>query len=246
MERFDTNEARELLVKQSEDQTLQRARSADARTRLHTEAHTNEVFISDALFSLKQWLKSLIYPDKYNVFVSQLRLPLGTVEVTESIFSKAEKVFDSDGFFLEMQFSDENLEADAKDFQEKEDQWFWRKRAFSAFRSAPNSFLVIDIEEAQKGEYPNSYYNIVHVDNVVNVNLRSDDVCEYIAFEDKKDRFVVIDGEYYRVFILKDGKYELISEQLHDIGYCPASALWRDRITPNNWQKKNIITASRS
>lgn len=246
MARFDTNEARELLIKQSEDQTLQRARSADARTRLHTEAHTSDVFISDALFSLKEWLKSLIYPDKYNVFVSQLRLPLGTVEVTESIFSKAEKVFDSDGFFMEMQFSDPSIEEDAKEFQQKQDQWFWRKRAFAAFRSAPNSFLVIDIENVQNGEYPDAYYNIVHVDNVVNVKVNENDSCQYIAFEDKKDRFIVIDEEYYRVFVLNDGKYELVLETAHDIGYCPARALWSDRISPKNWQKKNIITSSLS
>lgn len=246
MEILSTDQAKELLQERSEDPTLQRARSADARTRLHTEAHTSEHFVSDALFSLKQWLRSLIHPDKYNVFISQLRLPIGTVEVTESIFSKAEKIFDSDGFYIEMQFSDETLLLDAEEFREKHDAWFWRKRAFSAFKSAPNSFLVIDIEDVQDGDHPMSYYNIVHIDNIVSVKVREDDTCEYIIFEDKKNRFVVIDDSFYRVFKLEKGNYELITEVAHDIGYCPAAAIWRDRITPKNWQKKNIITSSLS
>ena len=245
MAKLDINQAKELLSKRGqEDQTLQRARALDSRTRLHTEAHTNEHFISDALFSLKQWLKSLIDKDKYNVFVSQLRLPIGTVDVTESVFSKAEKIFESDGFYIELQFTDESLLSDANDFLEKQDSWFWRKRAFASFKSAPNSFLVIDIEGAQDNDNPEAYYNIVHVDNVIDVKVKDDDTCEYIVFEDTKDVFVVIDDLYYRVFKLDDGNYILMSESLHDIGYCPAASLCRDRITPQNWQKKNIITSS--
>lgn len=245
MAKLDTNQAKELLTKRgSEDQTLQRARSADARTRLHTEAHTNEHFISDALFSLKQWLRSIIDQDKYNTFVSQLRLPLGTVDVTESVFSKAEKVFESDGFYVEMQFTDEGILPNATEFVEKQDSWFWRKRSFASFKSAPNSFLVVDIEDVQNGDSPNAYYNIVHVDKVIDVKVKDDDTCDYIVFEDVKDRFVVIDDLYYRVFMLDNGQYILTFEALHDIGYCPAASLCRDRITPKNWQKKNIITSS--
>lgn len=245
MARLELNEVLERLQSQTENPTLQRARRQDARLKLHTEPHTDSLPVSDAFRRLSAWIQSLIEPSKYNTFLSILRFPIGTVEVTDSAFSKVEKIFESDGFFIDLQFNNPELVADAMEFRDRVDAEFWRRDAFATFKSAINSFLVVDVEQVQEGNFPEAYYNMVEVKHVIDVRVRRDEVCEWILFYDyTTDLFVQVDQEFYRTFIFDQGRYELVTETSHDLGYCPARAFWSDRITPKNWQKQNIITPS--
>ena len=263
MARLELNEVKERLQRINENPTLRRARQQDSRLKLHTEAETNgsfsnfradksnETFLSrgyngNAYEDLAAWIKTLIDADKYRTFEAILRFPIGTVEVTDSIFSKVEKIFESEGFFLDLQFTTPELAVEAEEFRSELDSTFWRRNAFYAFKSAINSFLVVDVDAVQDGDHPKTYYNLVDVSKVVDVVVNDDEVCEHIIFYDKEDIFIYVDDLYYRTFLLKDGEYEMLTEVTHDLGYCPARSFWSDRISLRSWEKKNIITASLS
>jgi hypothetical protein len=52
---------------------------------------------------------------------------------------------------------------------------------------------------------------------------------EWIAFRQDDDELAVLDDEYYRLFDYKDGTIgQLIAENRHDLGYCPARFFWNE------------------
>ena len=162
--------------------TLQRARRQDSRLKLHTEPHTDSLPVSEAFLNLKAWVSSLIEPEKYRTFEAMLRFPIPTTEVSDSVFNKAEKIFESDGFFYSADFTDPELRQDAVHYRSEYDADFWRTVGFSTFKSAPNSFIIVDLPSDQTTERPSPYYHIAHVNHVIDVLVKNDETCEYIIY----------------------------------------------------------------
>lgn len=219
--------------------------------RIKFHADTNlDVISGEPLAKFKNFVKSILPNDKYELTMNLLKFPVPTNEVCESIWVRLSKIFDGRNPAFDYEF---------KTTQERDDwEWYrqeilrepsvWASKAWEYFKTEINCVLVVDMpdKEDESDRYPQPYFYFVPIDSVVSysVNQRTG-LMDWIIFRSGA-RLIAIDEEAYSVYAWEEEKAPLksnlpsivrgrlgraITRNPHSLGYCPARFFWEEPLS---------------
>lgn len=245
---LDLSQVKQILQKPSKRQVIQKAINMQKRLRFHTETNIAISDINQPATIFLDWVRGLLPKDKFNIFIQLFRFPLATPAVVEDVYRELERVFYSRNASSSYQFTDSTLEEDWVWYKKNKlnEPDVWKTEAWKKMQVSPNSILVIDLPVSQTSDMPEPYFYWLDIDAVIDyeVNTRTG-VFNWLVFKQPDDKIAVFDDIAIRVYQLND-KHEiqgLVSEAVHNLGYCPAKFFWLSALNENNKDiKKNPIT----
>jgi len=173
------------------------------------------------------WVSTLIPKDKFNIFASLFKFPTPIVKLTGKIYGELERVFDGRNASFNYQFSKTDLKDDFLWYRREvlHEPTVWRTLGWQKMKTAINSILIVDLPSVQTTERPEPYFYFLDISSVI--DYRWDGMIRWIIFH-QKDTIACFDEYSYRIFSLDDkgNIADLISEQAHNLGYCPAQFFW--------------------
>ncbi len=216
-------------------QIIKKAIRHENRLRFHVESFMEPSEISQPLTVFLDWVRTLIPKDKFNIFVNLFQFPSPTIKLTNTIFNELERVFDGKNPSASYQFTDSSHKDDWDSYR-KEHLYkspFWRNKGWQAMKTAINSILIVDIPKEQSSEFPDPYFYLLDISNVIDYSYKNDTI-EWIIFKQEGNKIAVFDDTTYRIYEVDEDK-ELISEpeieEPHELGYCPAKFFWTTELT---------------
>lgn len=267
MARLSQQQVQELIKAPRNKEEINKAIDHDLRLRLHTEPIERTGDETKAHREYFEWVQRIVKsPQKLERFKQFCTVPLHTNELTDSAFKEYENIFKTTNSYKEFNFSEPELQSDWLDLlRRRKDHQFWTGEAFQKFKTAINSFIVVDVPTIQIGDRPSPYWYTVDMQNVIdadvtiqrNIDSKDNDEprykVEYLIFKDSRGMIIALDDEYYRVYkeVETEGadgettKVELVAENPHDLGQCPARQLWTEPYSgEETLRKKGPISTS--
>lgn len=247
---LELSQVKQILKKPSKRQIIQKAVNMQRRLRFHTETNVAVSDISQPATTYLRWVETILPPkDKYNIFLKLFKFPLPTPSVVEDVYRELERVFDSRNSSSTYQFTDSELAEDWANYKKNalNEPFVWRAVGWKKMQVSPNSILVVDLPQEQTSQRPEPYFYWLEIDAVIDYQLsnRDDNMFEWLVFRQPGHRVAVFDDSYIRVYQLneKDEIQSLVSEAIHDLGFCPARFFWSSPLNEKNRElKKNPIT----
>lgn len=190
--------------------------------------------VAQALTDFMAMVENIIPKDKFEVFKTLFRFPVLTNEVLDVCFEKLSRIFEGRNPAFSYQFASTEQRDDWEWYRQERlhEQTIWQTQGWDYFKTQINSVLVVDLPEEQdrSDRYPQPYFYWLPIRDVVDFRAHpTTGEMKYIIFRQDGDKFAAIDGEYYRVFRGENGTVgELLVENRHDLGYCPARFFWNE------------------
>lgn len=181
------------------------------------------------------FVSNLIPSDKFKIFKTLFRYPVKTNEVTGICFDKLSRIFDGRNPAFNYQFMTTEQRDDWEYYRQNvlHEPDIWATKGWDFFKTEINSVLIVDVPQTQTDAYPQPYFYWLPIESVISFEAdRTTGVMEWIIFRQDDDRIAVIDDERYRVFRNAKGNIgELLVENPHDLGYCPARFFWDEPLS---------------
>lgn len=235
-----TNETiRDLIKRRPHQKEIEKGIKHQKRLKFHTQTALNKWDFDSAYIDFSYWISTeqpeLLPKDKAARILQLIRPPICTVELTESIFSKLNKIFHSNDAFFDYRFSNPDLKTDWEMYRNKS---FWAVHGFQAMQSAIDSVWCVDFPDFQKGSRPEPENRLVNIENVIDIQNDRDNNCEYFIYQ-YGEKLVVYDTSMIRVFAYKQGEIgqELITIS-HGLDYTPARMFWSESLEDGNYLNK--------
>ena len=231
---LDINEIRKQISEPKKRTAISRAVFHQNRIRFHAQTMMSP-YISQPTADFLAFVGNLIPEDKFRIFKTLFRYPVKTNEVTSVCFDKLSRIFEGRNPAFNYQFTETELRDDWEWYRQEvlKEPEIWSGKGWEFFKTEINSVLIVDLS-VEKGDdkYPSPYFYWLPIESVITYKVgRSDGLMKWIIFKQDDDKIAVIDDERYRVFKGKDGNIgELIVENPHDLGYCPARFFWNEAI----------------
>lgn len=241
---LEKNQVQNLLQKRPKRQLLQNAERHQNRLKLHGETEIESIRTNPAYIELLSWVESFLTRDKYNRFCQLLRLPVVSLEITQDIYQEYFRIFEGQNPFFSYEFSNPDNSDAFKSYLKNElkDFHFFKTIGFEQLKYSINSILVVDMPSDGEG---NPYYYFIDVSKVIDVKSDKNGTIHHLIFEVDDKTIAVYDSESYRIYKVDGTKIigEPIVENLHGLGYCPASYFWNKNLKGSNTvEKKSPIT----
>ena len=193
--------------------------------------------VAQALYDFLAMVHNLIPQDKFETFSTLFRFPVITNEVLSVCFDKLSRIFDGRNPAYSYQFASTEQRDDWEWYRQERmgEPTIWSTKGWDFFKTQINSVLIVDLpEEQQKGDrYPQPYFYWLPIRDVI--DFEADPMTgqmQWIIFRQDGDRIAVFDDESRRVFRGKGNEIgELLYEQPHDLGYCPARFFWNEPLS---------------
>lgn len=190
------------------------------------------------------WVQNLIPHDKFKIFKTLFRYPVRTNEVTGICFDKLSRIFDGRNPAFNYQFMNSEQRDDWEYYRQGvlREPEVWSTKGWEFFKTEINSVLIVDLpaEQNPADRYPAPYFYWLPIESVITFEAnRTTGVMDWIIFRQHDKRIAVIDNERYRIFRESDGGNigELLVDNPHDLGYCPARFFWSE---PMNLQEPDV------
>jgi len=189
--------------------------------------------VMQALWDFLAFAENLLPHDKYKTFEGLFRFPVETNKLTAICFDKLSRIFEGRDPVYMYRFTNPEYAADWEQYRTErlKEPAIWKTKGWEFFKTEINSVLVCDLprEQAAGDRLPQPYFYWLPIRDVVAFKAHEDGVMKWIAFRQDDDELAVLDDEYYRLFDYKDGTIgQLIAENRHDLGYCPARFFWNE------------------
>ena len=200
--------------------------------KFHTETSLDAVN-SIPFARFKTFVKSLLPDDKYLTTINLLKFPIPTNRVTESIFVKLAKIFDGRNPAFNYQFHRTQERDDWEWYRQEKlnEPRVWSQTAWKYFQTEINCVMVVDmpLEADASDNRPQPYFYFVPISEVISYEVnRMTDSMDWIIFQ-SGNRLFVIDDVSYRTFAFEGRKIgAMLTENAHELGYCPARFFWND------------------
>lgn len=231
---LDLNQIKEILQKPSKTQLIKKAVSLQRRLRFHTEPSISIYDLSQSATEFLAWVNKLLPKDKYHIFLHLFKFPLQTNAVVEDVYRELERVFHSRNSSAFYQFTNSELEEDWAQYRREKlnEPLVWKTTAWKRMQVSPNSILVVDLPQKQTSFRPEPYFYWLEIDNVIDYEINANNTFKWLIFKQPENRIAVFDESSIRVYQLND-KREItgvVSEAMHDLGYCPARFFWSEQL----------------
>ena len=244
---LDLSQIKEILLGPKKTQIIHKATLMQKRLRFHTETNITVSDISQPATIFLDWVRTLLPKDKYKTFLHLFKYPLSTPAVVEDVYRELERVFYSRNSSSSYQFIDSELEDDWADYriQKLNEPEIWKTEGWREMQVSPNSILVVDLPVEQTTSRPEPYFYWLEISDVIDYESKDGVTLEWIVFNQPNNRIAVFDDTSIRVYQLNDKREieSLVTEAVHNLGFCTARFFWSTRLNEKNVDlKKNPIT----
>lgn len=244
---LDLSQIKEILLGPKKTQVIHRAVALQKTLRFHTETNISVSDISQPATIFLDWVRTLLPKDKYKTFLHLFKYPLSTPAVVEDVYRELERVFYSRNSSSSYQFTDSELEDDWADYriQKLNEPEIWKTEGWREMQVSPNSILVVDLPVEQTTSRPEPYFYWLEISDVIDYESKDGVTLEWIVFNQPNNRIAVFDDTSIRVYQLNDKREieSLVTEAVHNLGFCTARFFWSTRLNEKNVDlKKNPIT----
>ena len=219
--------------------TINRAINHQNRIKFHAQTNVTANMCMPCTDFLA-WVQNLIPHDKFKIFKTLFRYPVRTNEVTGICFDKLSRIFDGRNPAFNYQFQTTEHRDDWEWYRQEvlKEPEIWQTKGWEFFKTEINSVLIVDlpIEQSKADRYPAPYFYWLPIDRLIAFEAnRTTGVMDWIIFRQDDDKIAVFDDERFRIFHKgKDGNIgELIADNPHDLGYCPARFFWNEPLNLN-------------
>ena len=193
--------------------------------------------VAQALTDFLAMVQNLIPKDKFETFKTLFRFPVITNEVLAVCYDKLSRIFEGRNPAYSYQFTATEQRDDWEWYRQEKlgEPEVWQTKGFDFFKTQINSVLIVDLPEEQEAgdRYPQPYFYWLPIRDVI--AFKADPTTgemKWIIFRQDEDRIAAFDDEYLRIFRGDKGEVgELLKEQRHDLGYCPARFFWNEPIS---------------
>lgn len=232
---LSTEEIRNAITRNVNRGTINRAVLQQQRLRFHAQTTLWDT-MTQPVADFLAFVSNLIPDDKFKVFKTLFRFPLKTNEITSVCFDKLSRIFEGRNPAFEYQFRSPEAAEDWEEYREKElgGQSVWSSKGWEQFKTEINSVLVVDLpsEQADGDRYPRPYFFWLAIEAVLAYRAEPDGRMRWIAYRQGDERIAVLDDERYRLYSNKSGNIgELLIDNPHDLGYCPAHFFWHEPLS---------------
>lgn len=244
---LDLKQIKQILQKPNKRQIIQKATLMQKRLRFHTETNIAVSDINQPTMIFLDWVSHFLPKDKYNIFLHLFKYPLSTPAVVEDVYRELERVFYSRNSSSSYQFIDSELAEDWQNYRRVNinEPEIWKTEGWKRMQVSPNSILIVDLPVEQTSARPEPYFYWLEIEDVIDYETPDGTTIDWIVFKQPENRVAVFDNISTRVFQLNE-KNEisgLVSEAIHNLGYCPARFFWTTQLNEKNKDlKKNPIT----
>lgn len=177
------------------------------------------------------WVEKFITPKKFETFKKLFRSPVDTIPLVEEAMAQLRRVFSGRDRHVRFDFTSPDLVDDWNEFLEG--QFQWDTQGFETMATAINSVLAVDLPVEQNGDQPEPYIALYDITEVQDFRMSGvSDLDWLIVKVGNTNRMIVYDDESYRVIEWNgEGVVNIVVENPHDLGYCPARFFWTDPIS---------------
>jgi hypothetical protein len=172
------------------------------------------------------------------MFKTLFRYPVKTNEVTGICFDKLSRIFDGRNPAFNYQFMNSDQRDDWEYYRQDvlHEPEVWSNKGWEFFQTEINSVLIVDMPTEQNpgDKYPAPYFYWLPIASVIDYRANpTTGLMDWIIFRQDDKRIAVIDNEQYRIFREADNGNigELLVENPHDLGYCPARFFWTEPLS---------------
>lgn len=229
-----TRDIRKRIAEPRNRATLSRAIFQQNRLRFHVQTAVTP-YVTQPITDFLAFVSNLIPHDKFKIFKTMFRYPVKTNEITGICFDKLSRIFDGRNPAFSYQFTNTEQRDDWEDYRQNRlgEPLVWATKGWEYFKTEINSVLVVDVPAEQRGELPEPYFYWLPIASVISYEADPDTgVMRWIIFRQDGNRIAVIDDESYRVFRNDhDNIGELLVENRHSLGYCPARFFWNEPLS---------------
>lgn len=244
---LDLNQIKQILQRPSKKQIINKASLMQKRLRFHTETNIAVSDINQPTTLFLDWVSHLLPKDKYNIFLHLFKYPLPTPAVAEDVYRELERVFYSRNSSSSYQFTDSEIAEDWQNFRRSNlnEPEIWKTVGWKRMQVSPNSILIVDLPTQQNTLRPEPYFYWLEIEDVIDYETSDGTTISWIVFKQPENKIAVFDEVSIRVYQLNE-KNEisgLVSEAVHNLGFCPARFFWTTQLNEKNRElKKNPIT----
>ena len=244
---LDLNQIKQILQRPSKKQIIKKASLMQKRLRFHTETNIAVSDINQPTTLFLDWVSHLLPKDKYNIFLHLFKYPLPTPAVAEDVYRELERVFYSRNSSSSYQFTDSEIAEDWQNFRRSNlnEPEIWKTVGWTRMQVSPNSILIVDLPTQQNTLRPEPYFYWLEIEDVIDYETSDGTTINWIVFKQPENKIAVFDDVSIRVYQLNE-KNEisgLVSEAIHNLGFCPARFFWTTQLNEKNRElKKNPIT----
>lgn len=229
-----TRDIRKRIAEPRNRATISRAIFQQNRLRFHVQTAVTP-YVTQPITDFLAFVSNLIPHDKFKIFKTMFRYPVKTNEITGICFDKLSRIFDGRNPAFNYQFTNTEQRDDWEDYRQNRlgEPLVWSTKGWEYFKMEINSVLVVDVPAEQRGELPEPYFYWLPIASVISYEADPDTgVMRWIIFRQDGNRIAVIDDESYRVFRNDhDNIGELLVENRHSLGYCPARFFWNEPLS---------------
>ena len=232
---LDRERVKEEIVRPSKRAIIQKAVAQQDWIKFHTDTNLDAV-MSIPFMKFKNFVKSQLPKDKFLTSMNNLKFPLPTNRITENVFVKLSKIFDGRNPAFNYQFHNTQERDDWEWYRQEvlDEPRVWSQKAWRYFQTEINCVMVVDMPlvEDASDRYPQPYLYFVPISEVISyeVNPLTKNM-NWIIFK-SDNRVVVIDDASYRTFAYEGTQLgELLSDNPHNLGYCPARFFWNEPLS---------------
>lgn len=204
------------------------------RIRFHAEKMLTP-YITQPVTDFLDYVSNLIPADKFKVFKTLFRYPVKTNEITGVCFDKLSRIFDGRNPAYNYQFVNSEQREDWEYYRQNvlREPEVWSTKGWEYFKTEINSVLIVDLSSEMSEGLPEPYFYWLPIEHVITYKQnRSTGIMDWIIFRQDDDKIAVIDDERYRVFRQDNGNIgELLVDNPHDLGYCPARFFWSEPLS---------------
>lgn len=244
---LDLKQINDIILAPKKKKLIAEAKRYEERLRFHTETNIRPSEVSASTQNFLNWAQSFLPKDKFHVFLQLFKFPLTTPALVEEVYQELERVFYSRNSSFSYQFADASAHEDWMRYRRVNlhEPSIWKTEGWQHMKVGINSILIVDMPVETNGK-SEPYFYWLDIASVIDFDTTDGQIMNWIVFKQDNNRLAVFDDTYIRVFQSNENydKIEfLISEEPHNLGYCPARFFWSTRVTEGCKElKKNPIT----
>lgn len=207
------------------------------RINFHAQTRITAYDICQPITDFLAFVHNLLPHDKYKMFRTLFRYPVATNGITGICFDKLSRIFDGRNPAFNYQFMSSEDREDWEYYRQNvlDEPEIWNTKGWNFFQTEINSVLIVDVasEPIAEDRRPRPYFYWLPIGSVIDYSANpTTGRMDWIIFRQENDRIAVIDDERYRVFRgEKSNIGELLIDNVHDIGYCPARFFWDEPLS---------------
>jgi len=216
---------REILQEKPNAGLLDKARRHESRLTMHCQSILNKSELPEAYTNFLAWIGGTVDGDgahpkllpksKFERFKQLVSTPLETIELTEAMFTKLNRVFDAEDAVREYKFSKDGLEDEFIEYYNPVN--YWKTKGAEAIQTGINSIWVADLPEEQKGDVPDPYGYLVNIRSVIDIQKDDNNDCQHLMYKVTGSEYTIAGKKATDYLMVYDD--ESIRKYIHQLAW---------------------------